>query len=102
VRNAPDRAEKFLRLAALLAAVLAAVAVGLAARRFMQRHLDGCAVMRCLGARESQLIRIYLGEFLLFGAIASALGCLIGFGAQYALERLLSNLLTAELPAPSA
>lgn len=101
VRSALDRAEKFLRLAALLAAVLASVAVGLAARRFMQRHLDGCAVMRCLGARESQLLRIYLGEFLLFGAIASALGCLAGFGAQYALERLLSNLLTAELPPPS-
>ena len=102
VRNALDRAEKFLRLAALLAAVLAAVAVGLASRRFMQRHLDGCAVMRCLGARESQLIRIYLGEFLLFGSIASALGCLAGFGAQYALERLLANLLTAALPAPTA
>ena len=101
VRSALDRAEKFLRLAALLAAVLAAVAVGLAARRFMQRHLDGCAVMRCLGARGSQLLRIYLGEFLLFGAIASALGCLFGFGAQYALERLLSNLLTTTLPAPS-
>lgn len=101
VRSALDRAEKFLRLAALLAAVLAAVAVGLAARRFMQRHLDGCAVMRCLGARGSQLLRIYLGEFLLFGAIASALGCLIGFVAQYALERLLSNLLTTTLPTPS-
>ncbi len=101
VRNALDRAEKFLRLAALLAAVLAAVAVGLAARRFMQRHLDGCAVMRCLGAKESQLLRIHFGEFLLFGAIASALGCAAGFGAQFALERLLSNLLTTELPAPS-
>lgn len=101
VRSALDRAEKFLRLAALLAAVLAAVAVGLAARRFMQRHLDGCAVMRCLGARGSQLLRIYLGEFLIFGAIASALGCLIGFAAQYALERLLSNLLTTTLPTPS-
>lgn len=101
VRSALDRAEKFLRLAALLAAVLAAVAVGLAARRFMQRHLDGCAVMRCLGARGSQLLRIYLGEFLLFGAIVSALGCLIGFAAQYALERLLSNLLTTTLPTPS-
>jgi putative ABC transport system permease protein len=101
VRNALERAGRFLRLAALLAAVLAAVAVGLASRRFMQRHLDGCAVMRTLGARESQLMRIYLGEFLLFGAIASALGCLAGFGAQYALERLLADLLTTALPAPS-
>ncbi len=101
VRNALDRAEKYLRLAALLATVLAAVAVGLAARRFMQRHLDGCAVMRCLGAREGQLLRIHLGEFLLFGALASALGCAVGFGAQYALERLLAGLVTTTLPAPS-
>lgn len=101
VRNALDRAEKFLRLAALLAVVLAAVAVGLAARRFMQRHLDGCAVMRCLGARESQLLRIFLGEFLLFGAAVSALGCALGFGTQYVLERMLAELFTAPLPAPS-
>jgi putative ABC transport system permease protein len=101
VRNALDRAEKFLRLAALLAAALAAVAVGLAARRFMQRHLDGCAVMRCFGAREKQLMRIHLGEFLLFGAFVSALGCVIGFGAQFALERLLASLLTVALPPPS-
>ena len=101
VRNALDRAEKFLRLAALLAVVLAAVAVGLAARRFMQRHLDGCAVMRCLGAREGQVLRIFLGEFLLFGAIVSLLGCAAGFGAQYALERMLAELFASPLPAPS-
>src|SRR5574337_964619 len=51
VRSALDQAQRFLRLAALTAVVLAAVAVGLAARRFLRRHLDGCAVMRCLGAR---------------------------------------------------
>jgi putative ABC transport system permease protein len=101
VRSALDRAEKFLRLAALLAVVLAAVAVGLAARRFMQRHLDGCAVMRCLGARENQLLRIFLGEFLLLGLIVSTLGCAAGFAAQYALERLLAGLFTAPLPPPS-
>ena len=43
VRIALDRAERFLRLAATLAVVLAAVAIGLSARRFMQRHIDGCA-----------------------------------------------------------
>jgi putative ABC transport system permease protein len=54
VRTVLDRAERFLRFAAMLAVVLAAVAVGLATRRFVERHLDGCAVMRCLGrARRS-------------------------------------------------
>jgi len=101
VKNALERAEKFLRLAALLAVILAAVAVGLAARRFMQRHLDGCAVMRCLGASEGQIVRIFLGEFLLFGVVISVLGCVAGYVAQLALQALLSTLLTTPLPPPS-
>jgi len=101
VRNALDRAEKFLRLSSLLAVILAAVAVGLAARRFMQRHLDGCAVMRCLGASANQLLRLFLGEFLIFGMLVSALGCVAGFAAQYGLERVLAQLLATPLPAPS-
>lgn len=101
VRSALDRAQKFLRLAALLAVVLAAVAVGLGARRFMQRHLDGCAVMRVLGARQNQVLAIYLGEFLLLGLIASVVGCAVGFGAQRVLEYLLADLLATTLPAPS-
>jgi putative ABC transport system permease protein len=101
VRNALDRAEKFLRLAALLAAVLAAVAVGLAARRFMQRHLDGCAVMRCLGAREGQLLPIILGEFLIFGAIVSALAAWPVSARNMRWNACWPELLTAELPAPS-
>ena len=43
------RAEKFLNLVALLAALLCAVAVAIAARGFAQRHLDDCAMLRVLG-----------------------------------------------------
>jgi predicted lysophospholipase L1 biosynthesis ABC-type transport system permease subunit len=35
--------------APLLAALIAAVAIAVAARRFAERHLDGCAVMRAMG-----------------------------------------------------
>ena len=71
IRNVTERAQSFLRLAALLAVILAAVAVALAAERYMRRHLDACAVMRCMGARSGQLLLIHGGEFLLFGFAAT-------------------------------
>jgi len=100
VRNALDRAQRFLRLAALIAVILASVAVGLAAHRFMQRHLDGCAVMRCLGAGQPQLVRLFVGEFALLGVIASVAGCAAGYGVQMAIEQVLASLLNGPLPQP--
>ncbi|MCX7161911.1 MAG: FtsX-like permease family protein [Rhodocyclales bacterium] len=101
IRNVTERAQRFLRLAALLAVILAAVAVALAAERYMRRHLDGCAVMRCMGASAPQLLLIHGGEFLLFGLAATLAGCFTGFAVQAALQQLLTGLLLAKLPAPS-
>ncbi|MCK9389468.1 MAG: FtsX-like permease family protein [Sulfuritalea sp.] len=101
IRNVTERAQRFLRLAALLAVILAAVAVALAAERYMRRHLDGCAVMRCMGASGRQLLLIHGGEFLLFGLAATLAGCLLGYAVQVALQTLLAGLLTTKLPAPS-
>ena len=41
VRGAIERAQRFLGLTALLAAILAGVAIALGTRRFVERHLDG-------------------------------------------------------------
>lgn len=101
VRSALDQAQRFLRLAALLAVILAAVAVGLSASRFMQRHLDGCAVMRCLGARQGQVLRIVIGEFLLFGLVAAAIGSGFGWIVQHGLSIILAQVMATDLPSPS-
>jgi putative ABC transport system permease protein len=101
IRSALERAERYLGLAALLSVVLSAVAIALAARRFLLRHLDGCAVMRCLGARQTVIVRLYLIHFVLLGAIASALGCALGYAAQTVLASLLGGLITIALPWPS-
>ena len=101
VRTLIERAQRFMRLAALLAVVLAAVAVALAAERYLRRHLDGCAVMRCMGAREAQLLAIHGGEFLLFGVIATLVGSVLGYGVQAVMQVLLAGLLFPSLPAPS-
>lgn len=101
IRTMLERAQHFLGLAALLAVVLAAVAVGFAADRYMRHHLDGCAVMRCLGARQSQVLAIHGGEFLLLGLLATLIGGMLGYAAQWGLQGLLAGLLFADLPAPS-
>ncbi len=100
IRNVLERAQRFLRLAALLAVVLAAVAVGLAAQRYMRRHLDGCAVLRCLGARESQILTIHGGEFLLLGLAATLAGGILGYAMQALLLGMLGGLFPNALPAP--
>ncbi|MGZ5127468.1 MAG: ABC transporter permease, partial [Burkholderiales bacterium] len=100
IRSALDRAEKFLSLAALVSVVLAAVAIGLSARRFLQRHLDSCAMMRCLGASQAMVVRLYLIHFLVLGVIASILGCALGIAAQAALAYWLGTIVSVELPPP--
>jgi putative ABC transport system permease protein len=100
VRAAVDRAQRFLGLTALLAAILAGVAVALGTRRFVERHLDGCAVMRCIGATQAQLLRLYAVEFLVLGLAACAAGCLIGYVAQEAIAAAVAEVVRAELPPP--
>ncbi|MDP1896771.1 MAG: FtsX-like permease family protein, partial [Sulfurimicrobium sp.] len=101
IRSALERGGKFLNLAALTSLILAAVAIILSARRFLERHLDGCAVMRCVGASQAQVFRLYLYQFLWLGVLASLAGCLLGYGAQWVLARQLGGLVAADLPAPS-
>lgn len=102
VRASLDRAQSFLGLTALLAAILAGVAIALATRRFVERHLDGCAVMRCLGATQARLMALHSIEFLVLGVTACAAGCLAGFAAQGLIAYWLASIIQAALPPPTA
>jgi putative ABC transport system permease protein len=98
MRNALARAERFLSLVGLLSAMLAAVAIAMAARRFMVRHVDACAMLRCLGATQQQVTLLYLLEFLLIGVIGSVIGALVGFATHFVLLDFLGQLITTTLP----
>ena len=101
IRSALERAESFLGLAALTTAILAGAAMALAARRFVLRHLDSCAVMRCLGAQQNQLLWLYFLQLLFIGLLALLLGCGLGFLTQAALVEWIPALREASLPSPS-
>jgi len=101
MRQTLDRAEKFLNLVALLAALLAAVAVGIASRDFASRHLDDCAMLRVLGLPQRTIALQYLIEFSLIGLLASVAGVAIGFAVHHVFIWLLAGIVRAELPPPS-
>ena len=101
MRQTLDRAQKFLNLVALLAALLSAVAVALAARGFANEHLDAAALLRVLGQSQRTIAGAYVMEFALVGLFASALGVLAGFAVHHVFVLLLAGLVESALPAAS-
>ncbi len=96
-----DRAQKFLSLVALLAALLSAVAVALAARGFAASHLDASAMLRVLGQSQRTIAWSYAIEFILVGLAASLLGVVLGYAVHYVFVLLLAGLVESALPAAS-
>jgi putative ABC transport system permease protein len=101
MRQTLDRAGQFLRLVAMLSALLAAVAVALAARDFATRHLDACAMLRVLGQPQRRIAWAYGLEFGAAGLVASLIGVGLGFGLHFVFISLLGNLVGVSLPLPS-
>lgn len=101
LREMLDRTQRFLGLAALLAVVLAAAAARMILRRYVERHFDQFALLRCFGSSRRRLITLYLTQFSLLGLLAGSLGSLLGFATQHLLAELLADTLQLELVAPA-
>ncbi|TDB02518.1 ABC transporter permease [Halomonas marinisediminis] len=100
--SALERAERYLSLAGLAAVLLAGVAVAMSTRRYVDRHLDTAALLRCFGATQGELSRLFGLQLLWLALAASLLGALLGLAGQAALLALLTALLPMELPPPGA
>jgi len=101
LRTALDRGGRFLTLSALVSVILAGVAIATAARRYTQRHYDTAAVLRCLGATQPLISRVFTLQLLWLGLAASLTGCLLGYLAQAGLAQFLGDLVAGQLPPPS-
>jgi len=101
VRSAIDKGARFLGLAALVSVLLAAVAVAMATRRYVHRHLDECAILRCLGGRQQTIFWLFCNQMIILGGLASIVGVLTGYLAQNMLVQLIASVNTLSLPASS-
>ena len=102
LRTTVERAEQFLGLVALSSVILAGVAIAASAQRFTSRHLDHCAMMRCIGATQAHIVKVYALMLLMLGVVTGLLGALLGLAAQSVLATLITDLTAGELPAPTA
>lgn len=93
------KTSQYIRIATLLAIVLAAIAIALSSRRYSERNYDVSAMLRCLGARRNAIIALYAQQLLLITLAAIAIGGLLGWVAHLALLAVLKPLLPQALPA---
>jgi putative ABC transport system permease protein len=102
IKNAVDRAGRFLSLASLVSVLLCAIAVAMSARRYVARHLDTIALLKTLGATRGFTLSLTLLQLLVIALIAAAVGSVLGYLMQEWLVRTIRGLLTAsELPPAS-
>ncbi|MEO7431995.1 MAG: FtsX-like permease family protein [Dokdonella sp.] len=99
LRSAFERGESFLRLAALLAALLSGVAIALAAQRFARRKIEEVALLRCLGASRGEIVSALFLELVLLALPACAAGLVLGLVLQQVVLSLASGLLPGATPA---
>ncbi len=88
-----DRATSLLSLMSLVALVLGAIGVAMAMRAHLQQRLDTIAIMKSLGARSGQIIKIYLLQTLLLGTAGGVLGVGLGVAVQLSFPYFLAKLI---------
>ena len=98
IRDVLDKAERYLGLAVLLAALLAAVAILLSARHFLRRHLDACALLRCFGASQRTIVTLYGLQIAALGVLAALAGMALGYVGQAVLASILGRVAQLNLP----
>ncbi len=84
-----ELATAFLSLVSLMALLVGALGVAVAIHAHLEQRLDSIAVMKSLGARSAQVLRIYVLQTAGLGLAGSLLGIGLGAVAQQAAPRLI-------------
>jgi len=88
-----DRASGRLSLICVVAMVLGAIGVAMAMRAHLQQRIEILAIMKSIGARSADILRIYLLQTLLLGVGGALIGVVLGLGVEYAFPTVLGRLL---------
>jgi len=85
------RSTTFLSLVSLIALIVGAIGVAMAIHSHVQQRLDSIAIMKCLGAGSTQVMRIYLIQTLALGLLGGLAGVVLGALIQSAFPLLIAR-----------
>ena len=91
-----NRITTFLSLVSLIALVVGALGVGTAIDAHLRQKMDTIAILKCVGARSGQVLRIYVIQTLMLGVAGGLAGVAVGA----AVTRVFPLLLLRYLPVP--
>jgi putative ABC transport system permease protein len=94
-----DRSTTFLSLIGLIALVIGAMGVASAMHGHLQQKLDSIAVMKCMGARSAQVIRIYTAQTLMLGLGGGVIGVVFGIAVAAAFPGLIAKYFSMDVTA---
>jgi putative ABC transport system permease protein len=88
-----ENLDTFLQLANILTILLCGIAIALTAQRYVQQNQDHIALLRCIGAKKSQILQAYLALLAIVLVISMLIGSALGVGFGYALLQLMLQLI---------
>lgn len=88
-----QRATSFLSLVSLIALIVGAIGVATAMHAHLQTRMDSIAVMKSVGGRSGQIVRIFLAQTIMLGLMGGVLGVAFGFAVQSAFPALLEKFM---------
>lgn len=88
------RAENYLSLVGLVIVILGGIGVSSVTRVFVQQKMKSIAVLKCVGARSTQLLAVYVAQVAVLGLA----GSLLGVGLASLTMRAVPSLLAGATP----
>ncbi len=85
------RGENYLSLVGLVIVILGGIGVSSVTRVFVQQKMKSIAVLKCVGARSSQLLAVYVAQVAMLGLAGSLLGVMLAWLAMRAIPAWLAG-----------
>lgn len=98
IQQALEKGQRFLKMASLLAVILAGAGIALSSYSLMHHETSAVAVLKTLGASRKQILVRYLSQLLLIATIATAIGSVMGYFIQFFLANYLQDFVGQTLP----